>query len=217
MLCALRCQERVEWDSLHVAQQAGSACLTLQSGPILCNDIWWCAVAAIHPVTCSDFFTKLLTTLIFLFLSSAQCQGETAGTKRRLDHAVFIQLGADETLQCQTNHCHEHQPCNLHVCRDTIRETVHEVRGEACEAHLRTVGHLAVKREVVPWEGPLGVGVASSLTLPLLDTLLPVRRSSTLRGTLSRTPMLLHATHLMFDNICLQALLTLSLFCKTCS
>ncbi len=92
-----------------------------------------------------------------------------------------------------------------------------EITSQACYAHLRTVGHLAVKREVVPWEGPLGVGVASSLTLPLLDTLLPVRRSSTLRGTLSRPPMLLHATHLMFDNICLQALLTLSLFCKTCS
>jgi hypothetical protein len=79
------------------------------------------------------------------------------------------------------------------------------------------VGHLAVKRVVVPWEGKLGVGVASSLTLPLLDTLLPVRRSNTLRGTLSRPPMLLHVIHLMFHNMCLHALLTLTLFCKMCS
>ena len=103
------------------------------------------------------------------------------------------------------------------MCRDTISETVHEVTGQACLAHLRTVGHLAVKRVVVPWEGPLGVGVASSLTLPLLDTLLPVRRSNTLRGTLSRPPMLLHAIHVMFNNIYQHALLMLILFRKMCS
>ncbi len=51
------------------------------------------------PLTCSDFFTKLLQNLIFLLLFSAQCQGETAGTKGRLDHSVLVQLGADETLQ----------------------------------------------------------------------------------------------------------------------
>ena len=64
------------------------------------------------------------------------------------------------------------------------------------------MGHLAVKAVEPAGVAPLGVGVASSLTLPWADTLLPVRRSSTLRGTLSRAPMLLHDTQPALIEVC---------------
>ena len=60
-------------------------------------------------------------------------------------------------------------------------------------ADLCRVGHRCVNR-LGSSELLLGVGVVSPLTLALLDRLLPVRRSTTLRGTLSGNPLRLQCT-----------------------
>lgn len=62
--------------------------------------------------------------------------------------------------------------------------------------HLCTVGHLAVKSVVS--EVLLLEGLALSLVWPWFDKVLPVRLNTTLKGTLSKVPMLLYCSTVMF-------------------
>ncbi len=118
MLCALHCQERVEWDSLlDVVQQAGNMCVKVQS--------WHSFEMTYDGVQWQQHTQSPAMSLSQNCRTQSFCSNSVLSAKERqqvqegsIDHSVLMQM---RPHACQNNHCHEHQ--QDHTCADTMRET----------------------------------------------------------------------------------------------